>query len=381
MTSEQDFGFKVHSLDNAIVATTSLEVEDQNVIELDFSDYTPLEQFVHNLNMLPSKSKRVANKSLSVNGVVVQDRMEKYLNNTSESSSALKQILKTPRHYLTYKVDELNVKDKSCFELGTFCHSAFLEPKKFKNIIVEPKETKSTRQGLVNIIKFYWDILQKPCVDITPLKQDELKDIYHNLKIEAEASGLTFVKEDHYNIIKHIGRTYNTYGDGILPKIFSHVKPEVSMYLKDIESGVKVKIRPDAIMLEESFGVNGIISVKTTSATSEEAFMRDAAKFKYELSEGMYLDVATKVTGRKFTATLMLMLQTVMPYGIALFYWDAEDLEIGKYKYRHALGVLQQCRKEDRWLGFDCKAENGNHGILPMKLPNYIKLELPPQEL
>ncbi|MEG2613297.1 MAG: PD-(D/E)XK nuclease-like domain-containing protein, partial [Alistipes sp.] len=143
--------------------------------------------------------------------------------------------------------------------------------------------------------------------------------------------------------------------------------------------GLPVKIRPDAILLEENFGFNAIISFKTTSATSVETFLRDCAKYQYELSEGMYLKVASEVTGRKFTATLMVMIQTVIPFQVAVLFWDAEDLQVGKYKYAQALDIVKQCKDTNSWLGFDAKAEEGAHGIIQSKLPDYIKLELLPQ--
>ena len=40
----------------------------------------------------------------------------------------------------------------------------------------------------------------------------------------------------------------------------------------------------------------------------------------------------------------MVMLQTTIPFQIAVFYWDAEDLQVGKYKYRQALSVVRECR-------------------------------------
>lgn len=142
-----------------------------------------------------------------------------------------------------------------------------------------------------------------------------------------------------------------------------------------------MKIRPDGLLLEENFGVNAILSVKTTNATSVEAFMRDCAKYRYELAEGMYLKVAGEITGREFTATLMVMAQTVLPFQVAVFYWDAEDLQVGKYKYAQALDIVKQCRAADTWPGFDAKAEEGAHGIIQCKLPDYIKAELLPQYL
>lgn len=365
----------IHSLDEL----SSGEEITLSPLQFDHGEYTPLEQFVHNLALLPEKPKRVHKYQLSINGKVAQDSMDLYLANKSEGSSALKTILNTPYHYLIEKEGLLPKKDAEHFDLGTFCHSAFLEPKKFKKVLIEPKASKTTTEGCKEQITFYSEVLGIEPLDCSDLKIGFLRDHIDTLKAKAKDANYTFVKEDHAKIIECIRFSYMRYGDGLLPKLFKYVMPEVSMYGKDPSTGIRVKVRPDAIMLEEDFGMNGIVSMKTTNATSKEAFERDAAKFKYELSEGMYLDVASNVTGRKFTTVLMVVMQTQPPYATMVLYWNAEDLQIGKYKYYQALDVLKRCRETNEWLGFDCKAENGNYGIMEMKLPAYVKMELPSQ--
>ena len=174
---------------------------------------------------------------------------------------------------------------------------------------------------------------------------------------------------------------YKTYGGGILPKLMQYVKAETSMYGTDPDTGMKVKIRPDGMLLEENFGINAILSIKTTSASSVQAFYNECAKYRYELSEGMYLKVASEITGRPFTATLMVMIQNTAPFQIAVIFWDAEDLQIGKYKYAQALDIVKRCKASGSWPGFDALAEEGAFGIIQGKLPGYIKSELLPQYL
>lgn len=350
-----------------------------NELHFDAEDYTPFQQFVFNLSLLPDKPKRVHNYKLSLNGKVRQDAMSSYLADSSDYSGALKEILKTPRHYLIEKRSELPEPDASHFDLGTFIHSAFLEPKMFSKVLVEPKYSRATIEGCKSLIYFYWEVLSTYGEDVSTWRLPQLKELLAELERKAKTEGFTFVSEDDTKIINCIRATYKMYGDGMLKRFFKYLKPECSMYGVDPSTGIKVKIRPDALMLEENFGFNGIVSMKSTSAASLEAFCSDCAKFKYELAEGMYLDVASHVTGRQFTATVMIMIQTVAPYCIAAWYWDAEDLQVGKYKYRQALDLLQQCRETNEWLGFDCRAEDGNHGFIEMKLPNYVKAELPPQ--
>jgi len=179
--------------------------------------------------------------------------------------------------------------------------------------------------------------------------------------------------------VKIVQSSYRTYGGGILPRLIAQGRTEVSMYGKDPSTGLKVKIRPDCMLLEEQVGANIILSVKTTSATSIEGYMRDAAKYRYELAEGMYLQVASQITGRKFTGTLMLVAQTVIPYQCFLLWLDAEDLAVGKYKYQQAIDIVKACRDSNSWPGFESFAEDDAHGIIKARFPGYIKAELKPQ--
>lgn len=371
-----DYGFDISDLTGATVA------EELSPLQFDREDYTPFEEFLHRIAMLPEKPKKVHNYALGVNGRVVNDRMEKYLAHPGESSSLLKEALKSPRHYLIARNEEVKPRNTDHFELGTFCHQAILEPSKFEKVVVAPKVNRGTIEGNCALINFYCDLLCIPQYTIlSTLKLQALKDIVADLEGQAEKTGYTMIGEEHYNIIRVIKTSYKTYGGGILPHIMPYVKTETSMYGTDPSTGLKVKIRPDGLLLDENFGLNAILSVKTTCATSVEAFMRDCAKFRYELAEGMYLKVASEVAGRKFTATLMIMAQTTIPFQVAVFYWDAEDLQVGKYKYALAMDIVKQCRDANCWPGFDAKAEGGAHGIIQCKLPDYIKSELLPQYL
>lgn len=373
-TEEQ---FDVFDLTGATVAG-----EELSPLQFDRTDYTPFEEFVHHLAQLSDKPRKVHNYALSVNGRVVNDRMNKYLAAPGESSSLLKEVLKSPRHYLIAKNEEVKPSDTRHFELGSFIHSAFLEPSKFDKVRILPKASRVELEGLYTLIHYYWELLSEPQdIVLSDLKIQALRDKLRQLEDIAQERGYTFINAEDCAIINVLRASYKTYGGGILPKLLRYGRPEISMYGIDPATGLKVKIRPDCILLEENVGANIIVSVKTTSESSPDAFMRDAARLRYELSEGMYLEVASHITGRKFTGTLMIMAQTVIPFQVAMIWLDAEDLQIGKYKYRQAMDVVKQCRDANSWPGFDSYAESGAHGILQLRFPDWIKAELHPQYL
>ena len=374
-----DFGFDVKDLTGATL------YKPLSPLGFDAVDYTPFEQLLENIRQLPDKPAKVSNKALSVNGTVVSDAMDKYLAHSGESSSLLKESLKSPRHYYIARLAEENKpkqKNVKHFEFGTFVHSALLEPEKFEKVKVLPETNLSRVDDCLALLRYLADVLTYNLdVDVRTWKIQALRDEIKRLFTIAREQGYTFIQPEDAQVIDIIRAGFATYGGGILPKLMRYIHPETSMYGIDSSTGLSVKIRPDGFLLAEDFGTNAIVSVKTTSATSVDAFISDCAKFRYELSEGMYLKVASEVTGRPFTATLMIMIQNVIPFQIAVLFWDAEDLQIGKYKYAQALDIVKQCRDANSWPGFDALADEGASGIIQIKLPSYIKSELKPQFL
>lgn len=381
------FGIDVSSAEEALAGEAQKSLSE---LKFDKNEYTSLDEFLYNLMRYgvlpggtPTKTKKPSCKSLAVqpHSRVVQDKMEKYLAAPGESSSALKEVLKSPRHYLIYKNEDLHKKDESHFELGTFIHSAFLEPTKFAKVKVLPEGgNKNSRGGVITLIKYYWTLLGvAPDVFLDEMKMDALKEVCVDLEEQAKRAGYSFIDPTMSQVVKIIQSSYRTYGDGIIPRLIAQGRTETSFYGHDPETGLKVKIRPDCMLLEEQVGANIILSVKTTSATSVDAFIRDAAKYRYELAEGMYLKVASEITGRQFSGTLMLVAQTCLPFQCFLLWFDAEDLACGKYKYQQAIDIVKACRDANEWPGFETFAEDGAYGIIQAKFPEWIKQELKPQ--
>jgi hypothetical protein len=318
-------------------------------------------------------------EELSLNGKVVKDSMEEYLKSSFESSSSCKEALKTPLHYLYHKTQEIPKQPKKHFDLGTFAHMAFLEPELFEMVRVEPKADRSTIVGTIRLIEWYENLNElKESPSYKNWKHPELKEYLSDL---IAACKYQIIDHEHKIIIDVLKKNYYRYGNGIIPKIMRGAMNEVSFYGTDSETGIPVKVRPDAFNVAENIGVNAVISFKTTSSDNIQKFIYDSAKYSYELSEGMYQEVISNITGREFKSTIMIMLQVVPPYLPAVLWWDADDLENGRYKYRNALLTIKECKDKDSFPGFDAMAENGLSGIIKMKQPDWTMKELHPVDI
>lgn len=372
------------------------------------TEYATPEQ-VANFMKMRSGTQHIYTRDINVGGVAVKDDMEKYLSASDYySNSQLKEALKTPLHLFYARESgwkqelERYIGAKDYFDMGTYLHMCLLEPTKFSRVLVEPKYGLNSTNG-VNALVEFWEnriielgfcevkeeqVSAQDGLNAAHLAVDEMKlDInkidgkkaYYN--ILKKISGLEAVKEEHALIIDIVRRNYERYGDGMIMDLLKHSKREISMYYTDPETGLKVRIRPDAIQFAENIGCNAIISVKSTRAESLGHYYYQSAKLCYEHGEGMYQDVATGVTGRDFNCTINIIFQTVPPFGVAVLVWNAEDIEIGKYKYRQALRTAKECEDKRLYPGYDAYAESGHLGLIAMKQPQWNSKELFPTDL
>lgn len=367
---------EIPDLENASVSN-----KEMNPFAYDPSEYPSLQDMLSSHEFNSTELTTIDIQSLSVNGQLLKDSMDEYLKKKNLGSSTIKEVLKTPLHY-KFKTEMKEVpKDDSHFKLGTFAHLAFMEPEKFKNFIIEPVASMASIDGVTSLIRFYEKTNK---VEISALGQlgnakiGELKNYLSTLK---EQCPYPVVAKEYQEIIDWLQFQYKHYGGGIIPRILKGAASEVSFYGKDPSTGIPVKVRPDMFNISENIGVDAIISFKTTSAQDVRKFFYDAAKYQYELSEGMYQKVVSDITGRKFNTTIMIMLQTVAPYLPAVFWWNAEDIANGKYKYRYAMDTIKECQDKTNWPGFDALSEYGNCGIIDMTLPEWSKREIHPVDI
>jgi hypothetical protein len=368
----------------------------------------PTAQFIADFIKSEVTPKHIYTESLNVEGQVVQDAMEKYLANESLSSSMLKAALKTPLHFEFAKSEDKEELEKlkgspDHFNLGTFLHQAILEPTKFDRAIVEPDAPLNTTEGVNKSIAFWEKLIidkgfgvvgieevksdlvlehcSKSVTELAGLSLDKIDGKRAYIKLLKECADVEPVTEENMVKIQILKKHYQVYGNGILKRLLLHSKREISVYHTEATTGLKLKVRPDAIQFEENIGVNAIISVKSSGIEDLKAFYHQAAKLHYDLSEGMYQEVVSKATGRDFNTTIMVMLQTVAPFAIAILVWSAEDIEMGKHKYHFALNNAKEIIEKQSVKGYEVFSEEDNFGLIQMSLPTWNQQEFLPRNI
>lgn len=385
-----------------MIDLNTAEIIDIELNPLDFitDNYPTTAEFVQALrDTLNKDGVKINLKDLSVNGKVVAEKMEKYLANKSISSSAQKEVLKNPASYYFYINDKDNFEDRSPkhFELGTFCHLAFLEPKLFDLVVIEPDASRASNEGCNTLVNFWENSIRSKykykgvadkkinsavaMCDDAKVDMGKIAGVKYYIDCLKMVSGLTSVSEKNKLIIDLIKRNYYRYAGGIIPHILKGASFETSFYGTDNATGLKVKVRPDAFNIAENIGNNAVISLKTTSAQDLSKFVYDAGKYRYALSEGYYQRTMSEITGREFNVTIMIVLQTVAPYQVAVCQFAPEDLEHGKYQSRYALDLIKECELTGLYPGFEALAEKGNLGIINIAMPEWSKKIIHPTDL
>ncbi|MDR0429629.1 MAG: PD-(D/E)XK nuclease-like domain-containing protein [Tannerellaceae bacterium] len=367
---------EIEGLDFSALQTLHAAEKLNNGIVQDYAkgEYPPLDSMLSFIRAnKDAEPVEIDIEALSVNGTCVKDEMSEYLNTRRISSGNLKEALKTPLSFLFDYEQRFEQEDKECFQIGTFCHLAFLEPELFDRVVVAPSINLVTKDGIIELINFYQTLNgETKSIFGAEWKMQDLKERLAELKA---ACKYKIIKPEQKVIIDTLKFHYNTYGGGILRKLFKGAVSEVSVYGNCPETGLELKCRPDALNVAENIGVNAIISLKTTRAESIGKFIYDAAKFKYEVSEGHYQQLISHVTGRKFNATIMVILQTVPPYQPAVLWWTPDSIEVGKYKANIAKSIIKECYEKKMFPGFDAKAPAGNCGIYEFELPQWAMKE------
>lgn len=252
------------------------------------------------------------------------ESFDDYLKDTTcLSSSKMKMILKSPRHYVAdlagHNVEEDDEKDH--FRIGRAVHMAILEPAKFKELYVVMPDFGAMQSPKNRATRDEWKANQKPGSLI--MKQEEMDHLYYMLDA----------------LIDHPEAA----------KLLKNGTPEVSGRFTHKDTGVRCKVRPDYFTWvgNELF----LSDIKTTKDASAGLFATDAARMKYHLQLALYHDGFHQITGSKPEAVALIAMEKKLPYTVALYWVSEKDLAMGTQWYKFALMTFKKCIETNQWPG------------------------------
>jgi hypothetical protein len=160
-------------------------------------------------------------------------------------------------------------------------------------------------------------------------------------------------KENHRTVltmsqIEHIKGMAQTLGRhplikaGILGGLIEH-----SMVYRDPETGVWLKVRPDAIPT----GDLDFSDLKSIADISDDGVQKSIGENNYPMQGAMVRMACRELLGLEMTSFTLVFSEKKPPYCCRIHTLTGEDLDIGEMQVRAALQVFARCLQRSTWPG------------------------------
>jgi exodeoxyribonuclease VIII len=127
---------------------------------------------------------------------------------------------------------------------------------------------------------------------------------------------------------------------------------ELSLFTRDPETGVDVKVRYDKLT------VGGMpIDLKKTQEASRDKFSRTIHSYGYHVSAAIYMDAWQWQFGETLDVMRWIAVEEQSPHTAMRYMPDADSLMIGRALYREALQIYANCLDRDEWPSYDDQEE------------------------
>jgi len=303
---------------------------------------------------------------------------DEYHADAAVGSSGIKRFRVSPLHYWAAYLDpERESSDKKHFRIGRAWHCAVFEPAAFADRYAENHDVHPATKRAVLLAECLQDgdkfAAMRGIPDDIKLTTKEGKA----LAADIEAAGGTPVQQSDLDFItewmpKLSGRdilSADSIGDvqrmaGIargLPisrvvfdRMAEHGAAETSIFTVDLDTGVRLKIRPDYMLRPCPMFPNGlIIDGKTTTDASASGFARQVWNLDYGLQAAFYTGVYQKVfrtAGRP--AFLWLAQEKVAPFAAAYYSAGADLVAYWDKRIAETLPAIARCQVSGEWPGY-----------------------------
>jgi len=240
----------------------------------------------------------------------VKDTFEQYLGKKDHiSASDIKNFLKSPKYYYWNKYLKTEKEEGRHFAIGSAIHELILEPQLFlSNYIVMPKVDRRTKDGKLQ---------------------------YEQFMIEAQ--GKTMLDSEEMTMITEMVK--NATDNKTFMSLLENSHRELSAYLVDQSTGLKLKVRPDVLPQTKST----IIDIKSCLDSSPKKFKGDVYSYGYSLSAAYYCDLLKREN------YIFAAIEKSQPYQTSLYALSDEMMEYGRQQYRLGLDLLKWSYDNNYW--------------------------------
>jgi PDDEXK-like domain of unknown function (DUF3799) len=266
----------------------------------------------------------------------------------SISSSGLRKLwTRSPAHYWVnspYNPKRVEEEDTKAMVLGRAAHKWLLGETDFNlHFCEQPAEYPSTRGGMKP-----WHRGSHYCQDWEAARKAEGRTPLSLTDIDAIVG-----------MAEGLGRC-DIVEQGALG---GHI--ECSAFIKDEETGVWLKVRPDAVPSESG----NYVDLKTTHSIFPVDIDRTVLEKGYNQQLALIRSVIRRLD-LPFADATLIFVESKPPHCVSTYHMRDEDLDLGEMQNRKALKDFAECMRTQRWPG-----PNDNH-ITTWRMPDWAREQI-----
>lgn len=121
---------------------------------------------------------------------------------------------------------------------------------------------------------------------------------------------------------------------------------EVSIFVKDPETGLLVRVRLDWLTHD-----GRSVDLKTAADASDDAFGKSIINYRYHVQQALYSDAYQWETGERLQSFEFAVVESDMPHCTSLVSLPDDAVAYGRMLYRRDLRRYADCIARDEWPG------------------------------
>ena len=277
-----------------------------------------------------------------VPGMTTDLSHEDYLRVEALSASGIKRILQSPMHY-DFDRTQPRTETESML-VGTALHMAVLEPARFATSYAVAPDDAPRRPTAAQL-------------NAKSPSATTVEAVRYWAKFDQETEGKTLLTAEQAARVEGMARAIRRHPAH--DEFLCDGAPEVSLMWEDARLRIPCKarfdyLRPDGIAID----------LKSCQDASLDGFARAVATFRYHYQHAWYNNGHEHVNGRSLKAFLFFAVESVAPFGCAVYVLPSNAVLFGNDRCEEAMLLYAQARKTGYWRGYSEK-------IQPLALPRW----------
>lgn len=199
--------------------------------------------------------------------------------------------------------------------------------------------------------------------DGTPAANPRATSAWKQAEQDARAAGRVPVHADDFAKAEAMVSAVRRHPDA--GPLFTAGTPEISLYVTDPDTGVRLRARPDwTISNSDGAIAKTFVDFKTTKCSEPGTFARDGSKYGYHIQAAFYLLVA-RLLGIQVDRFLFVACEKTAPHMVSVGEFDADDLTATNELVNQAIATFADCARTGVWPGYP-------PGIHTLRVPPYL---------